>query len=231
MTCSTEAGWQVTIEELPKPNLYRLTNRHPTPRHAPRLIMCPVHREQAWPGADPAPRDALLRAARRDWAAQPGLREDYRKYRPNIERVISQVASRSGRRLRLRYPGTARNNAWLKNRTAALNLPPSSPAAWTTRTEHGHSPDPPGRADGDGPQLAARPHRPAGAGPGGHVIGLQRPGLLPHRRPYRRSTRPDHPLFRAPLVGVDRRSLRGGHFGGQNAACGGWSGLSSASVS
>jgi IS5 family transposase len=68
------------------------------------------------------PRDALLRAARRDWAARPGLREDYKKFRPNVERVISQVATRGGRRLKLRYLGTARNNAWLKNRTAALNL-------------------------------------------------------------------------------------------------------------
>ena len=68
------------------------------------------------------PRDALLRAARHDWAARPALREDYKKYRPNVERVISQVATRGGRRLKLRYPGTARNNAWLKNRTAALNL-------------------------------------------------------------------------------------------------------------
>jgi len=68
------------------------------------------------------PRDTLLRAARHDWAARPALREDYRKYRPNIERVISQAASRGGRRLKLRYLGTARNNAWLKNRTAALNL-------------------------------------------------------------------------------------------------------------
>jgi hypothetical protein len=66
--------------------------------------------------------DALLRAARARWAAQPGLREDYRKFRPNVERIISQVASRGGRRLKLRYLGTARNNAWLKNRTAALNL-------------------------------------------------------------------------------------------------------------
>jgi hypothetical protein len=66
--------------------------------------------------------DALLRAARADWAAQPALRENYRKHRPNVERVISQVASRGGRRLKLRYLGTARNNAWLKNRTAALNL-------------------------------------------------------------------------------------------------------------
>ena len=68
------------------------------------------------------PQDAILRAARASWAAQPALREDYRKYRPNIERVISQVASRGGRRLKLRYRGTARNNAWLSNRTAALNL-------------------------------------------------------------------------------------------------------------
>ena len=68
------------------------------------------------------PCDAVLRAARAAWAAQPSLREDYRKYRPNVERVISQVASRGGRRLKLRYLGTAKNNAWLKHRTAALNL-------------------------------------------------------------------------------------------------------------
>jgi hypothetical protein len=66
--------------------------------------------------------DAILRAARAAWAAQPSLRGDYRTYRPNVERVISQVASRGGRRLKLRYRGTARNNAWLKNRAAALNL-------------------------------------------------------------------------------------------------------------
>ena len=68
------------------------------------------------------PRDAILRAARAAWVTQPALREDYRKYRPNVERVISQVASRGGRRLKLRCLGTAKNNAWLKNRTAALNL-------------------------------------------------------------------------------------------------------------
>jgi Transposase domain (DUF772)/Transposase DDE domain len=66
--------------------------------------------------------DAMLRAARTDWAAQPALHQNYRKHRPNVERVISQVVSRGGRRLKLRYLGTARNNAWLKNRTAALNL-------------------------------------------------------------------------------------------------------------
>jgi len=66
--------------------------------------------------------DALLRQARRDWAEHPGLREAYRRHRPNVERVISQLASRGGRRLKLRYVGVAANNAWLKRRTAALNL-------------------------------------------------------------------------------------------------------------
>jgi hypothetical protein len=68
------------------------------------------------------PHDGLLRQARRHWAANPQLRDDYRQHRPNVERVISQLASRGGRRLKLRYLGTANNNAWLKRRTAALNL-------------------------------------------------------------------------------------------------------------
>jgi Transposase DDE domain len=68
------------------------------------------------------PHDRLLRAARADWAADPGLRQDYRAHRPNVERVIAQVATFRGRRLRLRYRGVTRNHAWLKRRTAALNL-------------------------------------------------------------------------------------------------------------
>ena len=68
------------------------------------------------------PHDGLLRAARADWAANSGLRKDYKTHRPNVERAIAQVATWRGRRLKLRYRGTARNNAWLKRRTAALNL-------------------------------------------------------------------------------------------------------------
>jgi hypothetical protein len=68
------------------------------------------------------PHDGLLRRARRQWAADPRLQDDYRRYRPNVGRVISQLASRGGRRLKLRYRGTANNHAWLKRRTAALNL-------------------------------------------------------------------------------------------------------------
>ena len=67
-------------------------------------------------------RDDLLRAARADWAASSGLREDYMTHRPSVERAIAQVATWRGRRLRLRYRGTAKNHAWLKRRTAALNL-------------------------------------------------------------------------------------------------------------
>jgi Transposase DDE domain len=37
--------------------------------------------------------DALLRQARRDWAADPALRQAYRQHRPNVERVISQLAA------------------------------------------------------------------------------------------------------------------------------------------
>jgi hypothetical protein len=66
--------------------------------------------------------DDHLRAARRTWADNPDLRAEYARHRPNVERAVAQVATRGGRRLKLRYRGTAKNNAWLKRRTAALNL-------------------------------------------------------------------------------------------------------------
>jgi Transposase domain (DUF772)/Transposase DDE domain len=65
------------------------------------------------------PRHDLLHAARHDWQA---LRQDYMQHRPNVERVIAQAVTFRGRRLKLRYRGTARNHAFLKRRTAALNL-------------------------------------------------------------------------------------------------------------
>ena len=67
-------------------------------------------------------RDDLLRQARADWADDAELRDNYRHHRPNVERVISQIASHGGRRLKLRYRGTTKNAAWLKRRTAGLNL-------------------------------------------------------------------------------------------------------------
>ena len=67
-------------------------------------------------------REHLLHQARHDWAADPELRDRYRTFRPNVERVISQPASRGGRRLKPRYRGTAKNNAWLTRRIAGLDL-------------------------------------------------------------------------------------------------------------
>ena len=64
----------------------------------------------------------LLRAARAARAAGPQLREDYMAHRPNVERTIAQVATWRGRRLKLRYRGVTPNHAWLKRRTAAINL-------------------------------------------------------------------------------------------------------------
>jgi hypothetical protein len=66
--------------------------------------------------------DSLLRAARADWTAGPELRQDYMAHRPHVERAIAQIATWRGRRLKLRYRGVTRNNAWLKRRTAAVNL-------------------------------------------------------------------------------------------------------------
>jgi hypothetical protein len=66
--------------------------------------------------------DGLLRAARAAWAAGPELRQDYMAHRPHVERAIAQVATWRGRRLKLRYRGVTKNHAWLKRRTAAINL-------------------------------------------------------------------------------------------------------------
>ena len=66
------------------------------------------------------PHEGLLRAAR----AQAGTPEFKRAYptRSIIERVISWTATQNGRRVKLRYIGTARNDAWLHNQCAAINL-------------------------------------------------------------------------------------------------------------
>lgn len=68
------------------------------------------------------PHHALLSQARRDWADDLALRAAYRQHRPNVERVIAQVATQRGRRVKLRYIGVAKNDWWLHMRCAALNL-------------------------------------------------------------------------------------------------------------
>jgi hypothetical protein len=68
------------------------------------------------------PHDALLRAARRDWATTPQLREVYRQHRPMVERSIAWLIGPKGRCRKLRYHGVPANDWWLHTRMAALNL-------------------------------------------------------------------------------------------------------------
>jgi DDE family transposase len=66
------------------------------------------------------PYDGLLRAARAQ-ARTPQFRQAY-PTRAMIERIIAWTATQNGHRIRLRYTGAARNDAWLHTRCAALNL-------------------------------------------------------------------------------------------------------------
>src|SRR5450756_330255 len=65
------------------------------------------------------PQRALLAAARRA-AADPAWQEEYRRWRPPVERAIAWLVARGNRRVP--YRGITKNNAWLANRAAALNL-------------------------------------------------------------------------------------------------------------
>jgi hypothetical protein len=66
------------------------------------------------------PHEGLLRAARAQ-ARAPQFKQAY-PTRAVIERIIAWTAVGSGRRVRLRYLGAAKNNAWLHGRCAAINL-------------------------------------------------------------------------------------------------------------
>jgi len=63
--------------------------------------------------------DALQRAHRTRFA-DPAVLKVYRQHRPMVERSIAWLVAGGNRRLR--YRGTAKNDAWLHQRTAALNL-------------------------------------------------------------------------------------------------------------
>lgn len=56
----------------------------------------------------------------RQRAQDPGWQETYRRHRPMVERSIAWLVARGNRKLR--YRGTAKNNAWLHRRAAAVNL-------------------------------------------------------------------------------------------------------------
>jgi hypothetical protein len=68
------------------------------------------------------PHDALLRAARQDWATNEQLRDTYRRHRPMVERSIAWLVGVRGRCRQVPYRGVAANNWWLHTRAAALNL-------------------------------------------------------------------------------------------------------------
>src|SRR4029450_9009539 len=89
----------------------------------------------------------LLRAARAQ-AKTPQFKRDY-PTRSNIERTIAHTATQNGRRVKLRYLGTTKNNAWLHTRAAALNLRTllahgltRTNDAWTTAYPRPTRPDP-----------------------------------------------------------------------------------------
>jgi hypothetical protein len=66
------------------------------------------------------PHENLLRAARAQ-ARTEAFKQAY-PTRSAIERIIAWTATQNSHRIRLRYIGTAKNNAWLHTRCAAINL-------------------------------------------------------------------------------------------------------------
>jgi IS5 family transposase len=65
------------------------------------------------------PQHALLAAARRT-AADPAWQDEYRRWRPPVERAIAWLVAHGNRRVP--YRGIPKNNTWLHHRAAALNL-------------------------------------------------------------------------------------------------------------
>ncbi|MFE3585874.1 transposase, partial [Streptomyces vinaceus] len=62
----------------------------------------------------------LLKAAREQAATDPGWQAEYRRWRPPVERAIAWLVAKGNRRVP--YRGVIKNNVWLHNRAAALNL-------------------------------------------------------------------------------------------------------------
>lgn len=66
------------------------------------------------------PHHDLQAAARHQAATDPDWQDDYRRWRPMVERAVAWLVARGNRRLR--YRGTDANDRWLHHRAAALNL-------------------------------------------------------------------------------------------------------------
>lgn len=65
------------------------------------------------------PQHAVLAAARRE-ATHPAWQDEYRRWRPPVERGIAWLVTHGNRRVP--YRGVVRNDTWLHHRAAALNL-------------------------------------------------------------------------------------------------------------
>ncbi|TDD34619.1 IS1182 family transposase [Nonomuraea terrae] len=66
------------------------------------------------------PHHDLQAAARHQAATDPAWQDDYRRWRPMVERAVAWLVARGNRRLP--YRGTHANDRWLHHRAAALNL-------------------------------------------------------------------------------------------------------------
>jgi hypothetical protein len=66
------------------------------------------------------PHNDLQTTARRQAATDPVWQDDYRRWRPMVERAVAWLVARGNRRLR--YRGTDANDRRLHHRAAALNL-------------------------------------------------------------------------------------------------------------
>jgi hypothetical protein len=86
-----------------------VTRRIPPGRHVvfdAASHTCPLHHVQVRAGPQPDPHDRLLRAARANWAADPGLRQDYMAHRCHVERAVAQVATWRARHIIARQIAT-----------------------------------------------------------------------------------------------------------------------------
>ncbi|MFB7116350.1 transposase, partial [Streptomyces sp. NPDC056291] len=66
------------------------------------------------------PQHELLTAARHQAATDPVWQDEYRRWRPPVERAIAWLVAKGNRRVP--YRGVIANNLWLHHRAAALNL-------------------------------------------------------------------------------------------------------------
>lgn len=114
---------------------------------------CPLRRQRATAKDGRAltlhQHDALLRAARAEW---PAIRDDYRAWRPNVERAVAQVATQRGRLLSSATAGSPPTTPGSGPAPQPSTSATSSAAASPATTEPGSCPP-----DGPGPGPGARP--------------------------------------------------------------------------